>query len=134
MSRGHLLAFDPSSGGRGSNPGYAHYYRGKLKNSGVIVLNENLAAPERLQHFAKELLIVFAHTNFDVLVVERLRGKMVPPQLHWSVGVILTHVNYKKFREIPISTWKRYARQMPGYAKGDEADAIAIGFAAIQER
>lgn len=128
--QGTVLAWDPSSGGRGSNPGWAWYSAGKLETSGVIELDDKLPAPTRL----RELLSVILADDEqpDILVVEQLRGKMVPAPLHWSVGVLLAGYSPQHTFEMPISTWKTYARQCDEYEKTDEMDAIAIGLSLIE--
>lgn len=66
-----------------------------------------------------------------ILVIEELRGKMVPPHLHWAAGVIIagiaSQVRVLSLVELPIQIWKAHAATDASYEKGDVADAIQIG-------
>lgn len=135
---GRLLAVDPSSGGS-SDPGYAYYVGGELQDSGTVEVDGRKKVERRLRQIYLALFERFAG-RVDILVVEKIRGARAPAQLQWSVGVIMAAccvVDDQGQRpaaiELPISTWKRYAKQIDEYEKGDEADAIVIGLSLIQE-
>lgn len=129
-----VLAVDPATGAS-SDPGYAWFVGGVLRRSGVIPTTPGQPTPVRLVEIYNWLATEFP--EIDVLVVERLRGSMVPAQLHWATGVIIAAVDPSEaVLEMPIQTWKRYAKLDPNYTKTDEQDAIAIGqalFALIKE-
>ena len=139
ITTGRVLAIDPSSGGS-SDPGFAYYYAGTLAESGTIQCDGRLPVERRLRHIAESLAGKY-QDRVDILVVEKIRGRKAPAQLQWSIGSIITAVagrgdptyTIPPLIELPITTWKRYAKQCTGYEKGDEADAIMIGFALIEE-
>lgn len=133
-----MLAVDPASGGT-SDPGFAYAVGGRIVESGIIPLDRGRRVEHRLRQLYLALFQLYAG-KVDILVVERLRGRMVPAQLTWSVGVIMAATCVVDLRddgsglpakqpvalELPISTWKRYAKADPDYTKTDENDARMI--------
>ncbi len=118
---GNLLAIDPASGGT-SDPGYACYVNGALQASGTIPLKGKDPIYLRLG-----ALYLWLHGKWDVdvLVVERIRGKMAHEFLRWAVGVTVAAVQPRLLFEMPVPTWKKLAGKH--HVKTDENDAIAIG-------
>lgn len=139
LTEGIVVSIDPSIGSTSSLPGWAVYIRGELQCSGTFDINRNANVPTRLQELAYELRKLYNTVGVpDVLVYEDIPAQRygggnanAHSSLLKSVGVILSvsgpdaHVGL-----LPIS-WKRLVR--PEYQKGDEADAIEIGWIAIQE-
>lgn len=132
---GTVLAMDPSSGSfnqkkkEQSYPGYALFREGELVESGVVDLNgQELNIWERLRELYDCL-----ENDFDVpdvLIIERIRGRVAHQYLKWSVGIIGTAVRAPVVIEMPVSTWRSFAGK--DHEKSDENDAIAIGTAAVK--
>lgn len=123
-----LLAVDPSSGGTGGL-GWAFFRGGKLERSGVFFANSKDKVHLRLVTLATQLE---QFHGVDFLAVESL-PRRVHHYVMWSVGVVIAAVAPKELKEIPIKTWKEVAREQgDNYKKGDEADALCIGFAALR--
>lgn len=126
-----MLVIDPSSSGktRGnkpqSYPGFARYESGILKDSGIIKLDPSKPVQYRLEALQKELTTRF--TSPGVLIIERLRGRMVPWPLWWAAGVSVASCAAPVLLECPILMWKAVAEDDPKYVKGDLEDALAIG-------
>ena len=121
IMRGTLLVIDPSSGGS-SLPGYACYKAGQLKKSGVVPLDVD-DIQGRLRALYDYLLL----SNPDVLAIERIGGPKAHRHLWWSVGVSIAAANPVALIEVPVSTWKKHAREGGVWTKGDEQDALAMG-------
>jgi hypothetical protein len=128
---GFLLALDPSSGGKGSAPGYAIFHAGELQSSGEIYLPYKVAY-ERLNSLFDELKKLVPDPP-DVCCIEEIRGvgKFAPIQLVWSVGVSMVAVRSPILIETPILQWRALAAVTPEYKKDNAADAIMIGKAVI---
>lgn len=67
-----------------------------------------------------------------ILVIEELRGGMVPAHLHWAAGILVAGITSSlrvvRMIELPICYWKAHAAQDPTYTtKTDIADATQIG-------
>lgn len=121
-----ILAVDPSSGSQGSNPAVAYYEDGKLLDVYEIELNGRLPIQKRLTQLAIECAKL---PRADVLVIERIRGRMAHEYLKWAVGTIIATASYTTLIEMPIPLWKKTVKNLEGYSKSDVNDAIAIGFA-----
>lgn len=136
---GSMLVIDPSSGSAQSLPGYALFDKGELTDSGVIELVVGRELPRRLQQLADSLRKDF--DKVDVLAIEDIpvRGHGTHAGAHASllksVGTIFSAAQYDKYVEVHIQTWKaflrRRAEEFPDYAKGDEWDAIIMGYCLI---
>lgn len=139
LALGTVVSIDPSigSGKGGSLPGYAVYEAGELVKSGVFEIQESTDVPWRLQSLTDHLFCLYEEHRPDVLVYED-----IPAQNHGgnavghasllkAVGAILSVPGPDGFVGIMPVSWKKLVR--PGYVKGDEADAIEIGWICIQE-
>lgn len=122
---GRVVCIDPATGST-SQPGYAVLEHGELVRSGVLKIDRRLGIARRLKALADQLLDEGLALP-ELLVVERLRGRMVHPHLHWAVGVIVATLDPEAIIELPIPLWKAVARADTTYAKSDEADACAFG-------
>lgn len=129
ITGGTLLSIDPSTGATGL-PGFALFKQGKLRKSGVIELKGNERIQYRLGDLMRALMDQFECP--DVMIIEMLRGKMTPAQLHWAAGVSIGAVRSPILIECPIVIWKAVAKTVPSYQKSDEQDAILMGQAVIQ--
>lgn len=119
------LVVDPSSGSKDSMPGYAVIKRGEICANGVIKLNPKQPVQERLRELHAAVKLLVAEHNVTVLAVERIRGRMAHVYLTWACGTVVAAGGQKiqHVVEVPIPVWKRYAREMWDYTKGDAADA-----------
>lgn len=133
LTTGHVLSIDPSSGSRESVPGYSIWKAGVLIDSGVLDI-----------HFSDNLnkkLFDISHsfrTEFDapdVLVTELISSYMGTfsksiCNLQRSVGVVYSLWDCP-IVEVSPTTWRKLIPE--NYQKGDESDAIMIGWTAIQK-
>lgn len=137
---GTMLVIDPSAGSQSSLPGYALFKKGKLVDSGVIAINIGWKLHRRLQQIQKTLQEDFEEV--DVLAIEDIQftnPKMLRAQstLFKAIGVFLASARYKKLVEIVPTTWKSFLKknntQFEDYIKGDEWDAIIMGYCILSK-
>jgi hypothetical protein len=134
---GTALIIDPSIGSRSSMPGYAVYVAGKLTESGTLRINPDESKWERLREVHRQLRNISKLHDPDVLVYEDVpvtahggRSQVSHASLLMAVGAALAAVDCPHVVPMPPSSWKRWAR--PEYEKGDEADAVEIGWVTIE--
>lgn len=132
---GTVVAIDPSSGGT-SAPGFAIFRQGTLECKGSVAVNKKLKVNERLQIIYDRLNTLLPQPP-DLLVVEKIRGSMSPPQLFFSVGVALAAVRSPIALEMASVVWRAYAGRDYWKAKregetDDADDAEMIGLALIE--
>lgn len=127
---GRMVCIDPATGAT-SGVGWAEYVDGVYVRGGQILTPKGACLAVRLRWIAAKCSVL-GLTGADLCVVERLRGRMVHNSLHWSAGVLVTAVAKGPILEIPIPVWKAVAEADPAYAKGDEADARAMGEAVVR--
>lgn len=127
--RGLVVCIDPASGAS-SMPGYAVYHNGRLLRSGVLVINSSANVQFRLGQL-RSLLLANELAGPDVLVIEKISGRLAHPFLIWSVGVTVEALAPTHVLEIPTTEWKPYARADATYTKSDEADAKIFGTAVL---
>lgn len=131
---GMLLAIDPSSGSRDSQPGYAIFKEGRLIDAGHIRVTAGQAIHTRLFELRRSLAEDF--TMPDVLVTEN-----IPPfmgggfnrnilNLHYSIGVVLSMFLVPTIRVTPMTWQKNISKE--NYRKTDMNDAIMIGYAVVK--
>lgn len=139
---GTVICIDPSIGSSSSQPGWAIYMAGHLIRSGILKIDPTGDIPTRLQELRRLLRNLYQTRPPDVLVYED-----IPAQRHAAggaggnavghasllkaLGAILSVSGPRHFVGILPVSWKRLAR--PTYEKGDEADAIEIGWIVLQE-
>lgn len=136
---GTILAIDPSSGSRDSQPGYAIFREGKLVDSGFIAVQPNWEPARRLRYLGKVLREEFETP--DVLVTENIGvftgatgGSAIGMtkalmSLQRAVGVVLASFDAPSIEVAPI-TWRT---QIPAlYKKTDEADAVMLAVTTIR--
>lgn len=141
---GILFCVDPSIGSGSSQPGYAIYILGKLRECGVIDVARVGTHSSRLYAIGTCLREEF-FTGVDpsLLILEKIpvsffgnkRGKQysaaakqVP--LHRASGAVLASVRADNCVEIAPNTWHRFVDEKK-YKKSDMNDAIAMGHAVI---
>lgn len=132
---GRVSVFDPSSGSRGSMPGYAISVGGRFAEAGTIRLPLEAELHVRLQALRRCLTTQF--TTPDVLVTENL-----PPfvngfnksilSLHKSVGVIVSSFDCPALVEVAPSMWHKFEPE-GGYFKSDVNDAIIMLYVTLAE-
>lgn len=127
---GRMVCIDPASGAS-SGVGYAEYVAGEFVRSGVIQPKRSGTLVQRL-HEIQAQVQALGLGGADICIVERLRGRKVHNSLHWATGVLVTAVAKDKHIEVFIACWKAVAESDAAYAKGDEADARAMGTAIIR--
>jgi hypothetical protein len=124
---GKFLAIDPSSGSEKSKAGFAYFKNGQLIESGIVDIDHTAPIAERLDTLYQ--FLSRRYSGVDLLVVEKIRGKLAHIYLTWSVGVTVAATRAKSLYEMNTQTWKKYVPE--GYEKSDTDDAVAIGNAAI---
>lgn len=138
LAEGIVVAIDPSVGSSSSLPGWAIYVRGELITSGVLEIDRNADIPTRLQQLAYLLRKLYTEWDPDVVVYEDIPAQRygggnanAHSSLLKAVGVTLSISGPEHYVGILPISWKKCVRE--GYIKGDEADAIEIGYICIEE-
>lgn len=134
---GTVLVVDPSIGSRSSAPGYAIYRAGELQESGILLIDPDAPKWDRLREVHRQLRNIGKRLDPDVLVYEDVpvsahggRSQVSHASLLMAVGAALAAVASPHVVPMPPVSWKRWVR--PEYQKGDEADAIEIGWITIE--
>ena len=134
---GKLLAIDPSTGSQSSQPGYAWFEAGELKESGEIDVDISGDRNTRLAEISRCLREDFDQP--DVLVVEYIppvtygsgirMNKVSLMALQKAIGAIIGARLVDHCIEIPSASWRAW--KPDNYVKSDEMDAICLGLCAI---
>lgn len=134
---GVVCSIDPSVGSTSSQPGWAIYRQTKLIDSGTFYIPAHLSTPERLRRLANEMRKLYKTYCPDILVYEEipsLRQGGGNANAHASllkaVGVILSVPGVNGYVGIYPVSWKKMVRD--SYVKGDEEDAVEIGWIVIE--
>jgi hypothetical protein len=136
---GTVLCIDPSIGSQSSMPGWAIYEAGLLTSSGVLHIDPTGTQVERLRFLGGVLRSLFETFDPDVLVYEKVpvsahgggRSQVGHASLLMASGVVLSIPGPDYTVGIMPISWKKLVR--PTYRKGDEQDAIEIGYICIEE-
>lgn len=135
--QGVIVCVDPSIGSQSSQPGWAVYRESLLIASGIIPIKATLPIWTRLRQLANGVRKLYRDYDPDVLVYEDIPGKPFGFSNHNShasllkaVGVILSVPGPDGYVGIFPRSWKTLVRK--DYVKGDEADAIELGYVIIQ--
>lgn len=139
---GRLLAIDPSCGSSSSMPGWAYYVAGQLRRSGIIQLDPVLPIWTRLRMLVHHMRTLYRECEPDVLVYEDIPAQRYGGRdrkgnagghasLLKAVGAILSVSGPEHVVGLHPQSWKVSAR--PSYVKGDENDAVEMGYVAILE-
>ncbi len=115
---GDVLVIDPAS----INVGYAVLQRGIIIERGTIEVDPELPIKMRLQEIANTLLE--DESSYDVMAIERIRGRMAHAYLSFSIGAIMGSVDAPDCIEVPVNVWKAFVGK--NHTKGDEEDAVAM--------
>ena len=132
---GKFLSIDPSSGaigadGKASEAGWAVFENGRLTTSGTIDINESGAKQNRLRNLLEIIQREFTD-EYDLLVLELIKGWRAQQSLIQSTGVVIAGINSEATFEINVTSWQAIARRLGTWEKSDEGDAVHIGAAAI---
>lgn len=132
---GMLLAVDPSSGSRESQPGFALFSNGVLVEAGTIRVTPGDNIHKRLYELRRSLMEDFSPPN--MLITENLPPFMSGGfnksvlNLHYSVGVIMSVFLCPCARVHPRG-WRAHIDESR-YIKSDVNDAIMLGYTAIHD-
>jgi hypothetical protein len=133
VTKGRLLVVDPSSSSRGSQPGYALFEAGVLKDMGVIEIPPSMALNRKLHRLVTALRKDFPQV--DVLAIELIspffaRGKGFTGfnkpnvSLQRACGATLGAVECELALEVSPQSWHMHAPE--GYVKNDAGDALLM--------
>lgn len=136
LLRGTILSIDPSIGSNSSMPGWAVYGQQELLDSGIIEINPSQSVPIRLQTVSRKVRQLVDMWKPDILVYEEIPSQRygggnanAHASLLKALGVVLSVPGPTAHLGLHPLTWKRLVRD--GYEKGDEEDAIEMGWIAI---
>lgn len=129
-----MIAIDPSTGKTG-NLGIAIFYKGDLKESGWIEIDDpSLPDFKRMREIAYLLHEDFKEYNFDLLVVEYMPSVKVRRNLAAMPYVLQSCITTSNYGEIHSTKWQAMARYLMDWDKerhkSDEMDAVLIGLCA----
>lgn len=133
---GLFYSIDPSSGSKESSAAISVWRGGVLQE--VIEIKVPVAKLERRLHALAKALMEMEKP--DAVAIEKIppyikTGKFttVNLSLHKSVGVFASVWGDGVWLEIPIISWKQYAKICKGYNKTDCWDSVMIGVTALRE-
>lgn len=136
LLRGTILAIDPSIGSNSSMPGWAVYTEGELVDSGTIEIAPKQEIPIRLQILSRKIRQLETMYKPDIMIYEEIPSQRygggnanAHASLLKALGAILSVEGPVAHLGLHPQTWKRLTRD--GYEKGDEADAIEMGWIAL---
>lgn len=137
--KGTLLAIDPSSGSQSSQPGYALFEKGVLKEMGIVDVGTRYskggALASRLFLLRETLVEQFQP---DVLAIERCPfgyGNTSAAKLQQVMGCVKSTWDIPCI-EVSPSSWKRWTESLErlsgtSYEKRDDMDAAVMGVCVI---
>jgi len=126
---GKMIVIDPSSGKTGE-AGWAEFEAGHFKACGTIPIKFSKVAFKRFQYIREHLEENFSE-EYDVLVIELLKGKYAKLVLKQSSAVFGACLNWEKVMMISPRSWQAIADRLGGWEKSDALDAVYLGIAAI---
>ena len=136
LTSGVVLAVDPSIGSSSSCPGWAVYQAGTLHQSGTIDTGgSHLPLWQRARTLADEIRALCDDYTPTLLVYEDIPATSgfnanAQASLLKAVGIVLAASTTDDCLGVHPASWKNYVR--PTYVKGDEEDAIEIGYVTIE--
>lgn len=128
---GTLLAVDPSSGSRTSQPGWAFFSEGEYLMGGTLRIDHKGDIYQRLIDLYKGLNTLL-DTTPDVMVIEKIHKSMSSNYLLWAVGVSIAAVQQPLTIEVLPHIWKATSKVDKTYTKTDENDARMLGRTVIE--
>ncbi len=126
---GKMIVIDPSSGKTG-DAGWAEFVAGTPKSWGSISIPFSKVAFKRFQSLGKILIEDFPE-DYDVLVIELLKGRYAKLVLKQSSAVFGACLKWDKVMMITPRSWQAIADRLGGWIKRDDVDSIYLGYAAI---
>jgi len=126
---GKMIVIDPSSGKTGET-GWAEFEAGTPTAWGTISIPFSKVAFKRFNSLGKILRDDFP-AEYDVLMIELLKGKYAKLVLKQSSAVFGACLNWEKVMMIAPRSWQAIADRLGGWIKRDDVDAIYMGYAAI---
>lgn len=132
LCTGTVLVVDPSIGSSSSSPGWAVYQKGHLSLSGTIDTGgSHLPLWRRARRLGEAIAELSLVHQPDILVYEDIPAtsgynQNAVASLLKAVGIVLACSKSEECIGIHPASWKNYVR--PSYTKGDEEDAIEIGY------
>lgn len=142
LTKGSVIAIDPSSGAGESAPGIAVFHKGKLDHALQISVPTGLKrginyTPQRLLYIANELRKNYGDHIFDLLIMEGIHYEINAKtdlksfqQLNQAIGALTVAIQW--LRQMVVFPWE-WKRDLPAvYEKEDVMDAITIGRVAIR--
>lgn len=127
---GSMLVLDPSSGSKGSMPGFAIFREGELVRSGTLHIEHKLVVTTRLEQLYDRAAALLPEPP-DVFAIESIHKGMAHPFLLWAVGTSFAAVRAPIKVQVPIAFWKAFAKTQTDYEKSDESDAVMMGQALL---
>lgn len=136
--RGVIVCIDPSIGSSSSMPGYAVYREGKYVTSGIFEIPVSQPIPDKLRMLANHLRKLYNTYPPDCLVYEDIPAQrhgmgnaVAHASLLKALGAILSVPGPMGYVGIMPISWKKLVRDT--YVKGDEADAVEMGYVVIAQ-
>lgn len=137
LLHGTTLVIDCSIGSMASQPGWAVYKKGQLSSSGTLSIDPRGTKWERLRELHRQLRNLSQKHEPDICVFEQVpvsghggRSQVSHASLLYAVGVTMAAVIADAFIGVQPIVWKGRVRE--GYVKGDEQDAVEMGFIVIE--
>lgn len=140
---GTLLAIDPSSGSRGSMPGYAFFRAGVCEEWGIIQLDHKQSLKEKLWNLGNWLRVKYP--KVDVLIMENIPPFMSSAgtgfknaavvNLHKSIGAVFSAVYSSMCIEVTPQSWHAWLRHKgleDTYDKNDANDALILALYTLE--
>jgi hypothetical protein len=134
---GVVVSIDPSIGSSSSLPGWAVYRAGQYVASGTFDMPIHKSIPDRLRILANHVRKLYNQYLPDVLVYEDIPAQrygmgnaVAHASLLKALGAILSVPGPDGYVGIMPVSWKKGVRDT--YQKGDEADAVEIGYVVIE--
>ena len=134
---GVIISIDPSIGSSSSMPGWAIYRAGQYVASGTFDIPVHRSIPDRLRMLANHVRKLYNEYPADVLVYEDIPAQrygmgnaVAHASLLKALGAILSVPGPDGYVGIMPVSWKKGVRDT--YQKGDESDAVEIGYVVIE--
>jgi len=134
---GVIISIDPSIGSSSSMPGWAVYRAGQYVTSGTFDIPVHKSIPDRLRMLANHVRRLYNEHPADVLVYEDIPAQrygmgnaVAHASLLKALGAILSVPGPDGYVGIMPVSWKKGVRDT--YQKGDESDAVEIGYVVIE--
>lgn len=132
---GTVLVIDPSIGSSSSCPGWAVYQNAELQGAGTISTGgSHLPLWQRARTLADEIRALCDDYAPTLLVYEDIPATSgfnanAQASLLKAVGIVLAASTTDDCLGVHPASWKNYVRAT--YSKGDEEDAVEIGYIVI---